>query len=420
MKNFILIIPLYIAKILMKIIYFFIKIFTRQQNKVTMLSRQSNDINLDFRLIKEELEKEKNIKIITNNEKKLNIENNSKKTRNSKKINNLTEGNRQKEEKIKLKIKILCKKIPKNFGGRLSYCFYIVKCMYHIATSKVCIVDGYNIPICALKHKKNLEIIQIWHALGAIKKFGYQVLDKKEGTSSKVAKIMDMHSNYNCVTCASEATRKIYAEAFNTDLDKIKVMGMPRIDYILSKDNEINKKVEELKMDYPNFSGKKTILYVPTFRRGQTINISKIEKAINKEKYNLIIRLHPLDNTKVSEEYLVNRKYSTFDLIKFADYIVTDYSAIAFETATLGKPLFFYLFDIDNYKDRRGLNIDLQQEMPNCTKATMTEIAKIIEKDTYNYEELKKFREKYVETIDTNNTERICDYVIDTLASTHS
>ena len=385
----------------MKIIYFFIKIFTRQQNKVTMLSRQSNSINLDFRLIKEELEKE-NIEI--------------------KEINGPTEKNKQKEErgKTKLKIKILCKKIPKNFGGKLSYCFYILKCMYHIATSKVCIVDGYNIPICALKHKKNLEIIQIWHALGAIKKFGYQVLDKKEGTSSKVAKIMDMHSNYTCVTCASEATRKIYAEAFNTDLDKIKVMGMPRIDYILGKDNEINKKVEELKRDYPNFSGKKTILYVPTFRRGQTLDISQIENAINREKYNLIIRLHPLDNTKVSEEYLVNRKYSTFDLIKFADYIITDYSAIAFEIATLNKPLFFYLFDMDNYKDRRGVNIDLQQEMPNCTKTTMTEIVKIIEDGTYDYKELKKFRETYVETVDTNNAKRICDYVIDTLASTHS
>ncbi len=392
MMNFILIILLYIAKILMKIIYFFIKIFTRQQNKVTMLSRQSNSINLDFRLIKEELEKE-NIEI--------------------KEINGPTEKNKQKEErgKTKLKIKILCKKIPKNFGGKLSYCFYILKCMYHIATSKVCIVDGYNIPICALKHKKNLEIIQIWHALGAIKKFGYQVLDKKEGTSSKVAKIMGMHSNYTCVTCASEATRKIYAEAFNTDLNKIKVMGMPRIDYILGKDNEINKKVEELKRDYPNFSDKKTILYVPTFRRGQTIDISQIENAINKEKYNLIIRLHPLDNTKVSEEYLVNRKYSTFDLIKFADYIITDYSAIAFEIATLNKPLFFYLFDMDNYKDRRGVNIDLRQEMPNYTKTTINEIIEIIEKDTYNYEELKKFREKYVETIDTNNTRRICNYI---------
>ena len=49
--------------------------------------------------------------------------------------------------------------------------------------------------------------------------------------------------------------------------------------------------------------------------------------------------------------------------------------------------------------------------MPNYTKTTINEIIEIIEKDTYNYEELKKFREKYVETIDTNNTRRICNYI---------
>ena len=57
MKNFLLILVLYILKLVMKIIYFFIKIFTKQKNKITMLSRQSNNINLDFKLLKEELEK---------------------------------------------------------------------------------------------------------------------------------------------------------------------------------------------------------------------------------------------------------------------------------------------------------------------------------------------------------------------------
>ena len=112
MKKFILIILLYIAKFLMKIIYFFIKNFTRQQNKVTMLSRQSNNINLDFRLIKEELEKKSNIEIISNSKKELNVEN-----RNIKEKRDLVENSKQKEKrcKTKIKIKILCKKIPKNW-----------------------------------------------------------------------------------------------------------------------------------------------------------------------------------------------------------------------------------------------------------------------------------------------------------------
>ena len=380
MKNFFLSIILYISKIGLKIIYFFIKLFTKTRKKVTLLSRQSDNINIDFELIKDELEK----------------------------INKSEEDNLN---KTNLEIKVLCKKIPNSLLGKISYCFYMIKCMYHIATSKVCIIDGYNIAISVLKHKKDLKVIQTWHAMGAIKKFGYQVLDKQEGSNSKVAKIMKMHANYDLITCTSEATRKTYSEAFNTDINKIEVLGMPRIDYILGKDNKINEKLQQLYNDYPRLKEKKNIVYVPTFRKNETIDIDKITEEINEEKYNLIIRLHPLDKSKVDSKYIIDNKYSTFDLIKMADYVITDYSAIAFEIATLNKPLFFYLYDIDKYENSRGLNVNLKEEMKSSVKQEIKDIIEIIEDNTYNYEELKKFREKYVQTVDTNNTERIVEYV---------
>ena len=377
MKNFILKIVLHIAKAFMQIIYFFIKIFTKQHNKITMLSRQSNNINIDFKMLKEEIEQ-----YLIINEKKNNLE-----------------------------IKILCKMIPENLFGKIKYCFYMLKCMYHIATSKVCIIDGYNIAISALNHRKNIEIIQVWHAMGAIKRFGYQVLNKEEGSSSKVAKIMKMHANYTCITCTSKATRKIYSEAFNTDIDKIKVFGMPRIDYILGKNGEIDKKVQKLLEEKPDLKEKANILYVPTFRKGKSIDIENVINSVDSDKYNLIIRLHPLDKTNILEKYTIDKKHSTSDLIKIANYVITDYSAVAFEAATLDKPLFFYLYDLEEYKDIRGLNINLKEEMPNSTKQDFKEIINIIKNNTYDYNELKKFKEKYVETTDIKNCNRIVEYI---------
>lgn len=380
MKNFFLSVTLYILKIGLKVIYFFIKLFTKTKNKVTMLSRQSDNINIDFELIKDELEK----------------------------INKSEEDNLN---KTNLEIKVLCKKIPNSLLGKISYCFYMIKCMYHIATSRVCIIDGYNIAISVLKHKKDLKVIQTWHAMGAIKKFGYQVLDREEGSNSKVAKIMKMHANYDLVTCTSRETRRIYSEAFNTDINKIEVLGMPRIDYILEKDKKINEKLENLYKDYPKLKEKKNIVYVPTFRKNETIDVEQIVSEVDEEKYNLIVRLHPLDKTKVDNKYVIDGKYSTFDLIKMADYVITDYSAIAFEVATLNKPLFFYLYDIDKYESSRGLNINLKEEMKNSTKQNIKDIIKIIENNTYDYEELKDFREKYVQTTDTENTKRIAEHI---------
>lgn len=372
MKDFALKITLYVMKSIMNFIYFFIKIFTKQKNKIVMLSRQSNKVGIDFKMLKEEIEK------------------------------NYSE----------YQITILCKMIPKKIWGRVKYCFYIIKCMYHLATSKVCIVDGYVIPVSALKHKKGLVIVQTWHAMGAIKKFGYQTLDKNGGSKRSVANIMRMHKNYTFITCASESTKIIYSKAFEIPKEQILTLGMPRIDYILGKNNEIDNKVQKLIEEYPNLKEKKVILYVPTFRKGKYIPIQNILKIVNTEKYNLIIRLHPLDGTKVEEKYKVSSEYTTFDLLKIADYIITDYSAIAFEASILNKPTYFYLYDIMEYNENIGLNIDFQKEMKNASFQEFEPIYNAIEMQEYNMEELENFKNKYIETNDTNNSQRIIQEIM--------
>lgn len=371
MKKLFLSIILYIERFGMSFVYFFIKFFPIQKNKITMLSRQSNDINIDFKMLLDEFSnQDKNIKV-----------------------------------------KVLCKEVPKNIIGRIKYCFFLIICLYHISTSKVCIIDGYSIPISCLKHKKDLKIIQIWHSLGAIKQFGKQVIDKKEGSKSEISKIMKMHQNYDYVLCASDATREFYKQGFGVDESKILKLGMPRIDYLLGKDEKINKKIENLYKDYPNLKEKKTILYVPTFRQGKSVHIYDLINSVNTDEYNLIIKLHPLDKTIVDSKYTINNKYSTFDLLKIADYVITDYSALSLETSILdNKQLYFYLYDIEDYKMDRGLNVNLRKEMPNYTFSNVDDIIKNIQEDNYNFEELKKFRDKYVQTVDTNNSKRIVEF----------
>lgn len=364
---------IYICKQALNIIYFFIKMCPIKE-KVVMLSRQSNKPSIDFEFIKNEILKRDN----------------------------------------KIEVEILCKIIQKDFKERLSYCFYILKCMYHIATSKVCIVDGYSIPVSILKHKKNLQIIQIWHASGAIKKFGYQSINKKDGRSTEIAQIMKMHKNYNYVIAPSKATAKFYEEAFRVQEEKIIIKGLPRLDYILSDELGSNK-IKEFYKKYPKFKNnkKKTILYVPTFRNNSssTNQLEKLISKINFAKYNLIIKLHPLDKSTNAYKYTVSKKYTTFDLLKVADYIITDYSAVAFEASILNKPVYFYVYDIEEYEKTRGLNIDLFKEMSSCTSKDIKEILKNIEDNNYNYSELENFRDKYMGKDYYNNTQKLVDFI---------
>lgn len=360
---------IYIGKIFLNVIYSFIKMLPVER-KITMLSRQSDKTNIDFELIEKEIKKR------TSN----------------------------------IKIKVLCKVIRKDVKSRFLYCFYILKCMYHIGTSKVCVLDGYSIPISILKHRKNLEVIQIWHASGALKRFGYQAINKKEGRGNGVAKLMDMHKNYTHVIAPSKATGELFAEAFGVKKEKIVINALPRIDYLL-KDEFTKQNIEQFYKEYPKYKNKKIILYVPTFRKDKENNIQELIKNIKNSKYQLIIKSHPLDKTKIKPNYKVDSKYTTYDLLKIANYIITDYSAVAFEASVLDKPIYFYVYDIEEYKKLRGLNIDLFEEMNNCTSTSIKEIMNSIENSKYDFKELNRFKTKYMGEDYYNNTSKLVDFI---------
>ena len=60
----------------------------------------------------------------------------------------------------------------------IGYGVHLLHCAAQLATAEVCIVDGYCIPVSVLHHRKELRVVQVWHALGAIKKFGRQALSR--------------------------------------------------------------------------------------------------------------------------------------------------------------------------------------------------------------------------------------------------
>ncbi len=346
------------AQIIMEFIYFFMKLF-KTQNKVTFISRQGNKNSLDFTLLQERLKQiDKDVKIVALNKRFRDIDPLS--------------------EKIK-------------------YCFHIFVQMYHIATSKVVVLETYTIPISMLHHKKDLKVIQMWHALGSLKKFGYSIVDKKEG--SNLSKIAKMHKNYDLILTSSEESRKNFAEAFGYPESAFDIIPLPRVDYLM--DPKVQKKLNSnLKKEYPILKKKKNIVYVPTFRKnGEDIQkINELINAIDYEKYNLILKLHPL--TKISLEDkrpILDKKHPSIDWLTIADYVITDYSAIVYEASLLKKPLFFYIYDFDEYEIGRDFYLNYKKDMPGIMKKKAKDILDSIEKEEYDLKKIKSFQEKYVD-----------------------
>lgn len=359
-----------LAKVLFNFIYLFVKLLP-MRHKVVMLSRQSDNPSLDFRLLEAQL----------------------------------------KAQDPTLTVVLLCKRIGPRQLDKIKYVFYMLHCMVHLATSRVAVIDGYVIPISMLNHKKKLRIIQMWHALGAIKRFGYQALGASEGRSRKLAVSMNMHEKYDYIICASQATKIFYQEAFNTPADKIIVKGMPRVDYLQADSAGLH---AQFLADYPGYHNeKKTILYIPTFRSSVVKGVKNMAKRFGTGDYNLIIRPHVLTEVDVDARYTVDAKYNTFDLMKFSDYIVTDYSAASIEASVLAKPIFFYIFDVDGYKNNRGLNVDLNREVGDFVVFNTISIQEKIENQDYNMEHMMQFRDKYVETCGQNNTAGIASFILE-------
>lgn len=264
--------------------------------------------------------------------------------------------------------------------------------------------------------KKGRKIVQIWHALGAVKKFGYQSVGKPGGNSAEAVSIMNLYKNYDHVIAPSEAIAEYYSEAFNIAKEKIALYGLPRIDYLIEEDEEKIKKIAET---YPQLMEKENILYAPTFRKNGTVDIDDFIKNARLDRYNLVIRKHWLDKTDYTaaerQGAIIDRNYSIFDWMKFCTKVITDYSAAAFEAAILEKELYFYIKDVSEYKKNIGLNIDFEREPisifvysdPGNLWAALDE--------KYEKERLIEFRKRYI-TVDTENcTGKLADFLLSLL-----
>lgn len=352
----------------LRLIYLPMKLF-KTKNQIVYLSRQRNQKDEDISLLEEEIRKQ------------------------------------SPDTKQVFRLKM----IDGGIIAKIKYGFYIIGDMYYLATSKVAIVDTYSITVSVLNHKKSLKVIQMWHALGAIKKFGYQAFGTKEGRDEKVSLVMCMHRNYDYVLAPSEATAVFYKEAFNVDASKIKICPMPRVDFI----TDGQAPYERFYSMNTALSEKKIVLYLPTFRKRDSY-ASQLLKAEfeNDEQYSLIIKAHPLSEMKLEDKFSYKGDFTTFELMKIADIIVTDYSACAFEASLLMKPLYFFVPDFDEYIRYRGLNVDVRKEMPDAVFDDGEKLFQSIKQNAYNMNELFEFKNKYIKLTNDKATAVLARFIV--------
>lgn len=217
--------------------------------------------------------------------------------------------------------------------------------------------------------KKNQRYIQCWHGT-PFKKIGCDVTAAGNATST-VQEIYDEYTNeakrISFFISPSDFTTSKLISAFNLKSlgkeNRIIQKGYPRNDSLF---NTNLKTVENLKKILNIPQHKKVILYCPTFRDNQfNGNGYTLEPTIDfyslKEKcgddFVILFRAHyfianSFDFKKYSG-YVVNVSDhdDINDLYLISDILITDYSSVFFDYANLKRPILFYLYDFEEYKN---------------------------------------------------------------------
>ena len=305
----------------------------------------------------------------------------------------------------------------------LGYLGHVLRQEAAILAANVVVLDTYCIPASMIPHRKGTKVIQMWHALGAIKKFGWQTVGKEGGSSGKVARLMRMHHGYDYVVCASDVTADHFCEAFKADRSKIVKYGLPRIDYIKSvaAGERHADMLAKIVAKYPQLkNGKKTVVYAPTFRRGKTVDVQSLVYALGTDRYNIVVKLHPLyrgDFATAGDgaNVIYDDDFTSFDWLASADMIISDYSSLVIEATLADKPLFIYAYDLDEYEENTGLNIDFDSEpiSPYVFREAgklANAIASAADGD-YDMDVLRAFRARYIDIDTSNCTAALADYI---------
>lgn len=199
--------------------------------------------------------------------------------------------------------------------------------------------------------------IQTWHGV-PLKHLG---LD--EANLEFLPKNWYQNVKFDILTCSSEYDQKIFQRIFPSTTN-IQPIGLPRNYELVHHNYNRDETIAELKLD----PKKPILLYAPTFREyqqtksGSTYLTNPFSKETEKwlsEHYNVLMRGHYFTESIEDNPFIDVSGYEDLnELMRVSDLLVTDYSSIMFDYALLGKPIFLYMYDFDQYLANRGTYVD--------------------------------------------------------------
>lgn len=297
---------------------------------------------------------------------------------------------------------------------------------YYLARAKYLVFNARQ-PLWFRKREGQV-FLETWHGT-PLKRL---VFDQSEVTaaSPKYKKeFYKQRSDWDYLISANDFSTETLRRCFMFENEMLDY-GYPRNDILYAKDKEEKAAMIRKQLHIP--SDKKTILYAPTWRdddyygKGQYKFSLKLDLQLMrqhlKEDYVILLRTHQYiaDALDISglEDFAFNvSKYDDIsELYLISDICITDYSSVFFDYANLKRPILFYTYDIEKYKNQlRGFYIDMEKEVPGPLLFTSEEVVNAIEhiedvKEQYQ-DRYDAFYQRFCHLDDGNASKRIVERV---------
>lgn len=272
--------------------------------------------------------------------------------------------------------------------------------------------------------------LQTWHGT-PLKKLGFDI--DIEGPETLARENFYLESrNWDYLVSANSYSSEIFKRAFKFKKEVLEV-GYPLNDIFYQKD--LQEKIIKIKRKLNIPLDKKVILYAPTWRDNEMAN--SWEHSFNLkfdldhfyeklgEDYVLLLRMHHLvaDALQIKDEHQsFVRELSKYDDIQelyiISDLLITDYSSVFFDFANSKKPMLFFAYDFELYKENiRGFYLDMEQDLPGPVIKTGEELLNAILHIDTVYEKYKEkynaFYNKYCGLEDGNAANRVIEKVFE-------
>ncbi len=285
-------------------------------------------------------------------------------------------------------------KVVKRFSFRYAY---------YLAVSKY-LVFNVRQPLWYRKQKGQV-FVETWHGT-PLKRL---VFDQEEVTSASPKYKQQFYKqrvDWDYLVSANDFSTTTLRRCFMFENEMLD-FGYPRNDILYSPTLQDDMVKLKHKLGIPLH--KKTVLYAPTWRDDEhyakgkykftlQLDLANMQKKLG-EGYVVLLRMHHYISDAIDTSTYPGFVYNLSDyddiseIYTISDICITDYSSVFFDYANLRRPILFFTYDIEKYKNLlRGFYIDMENEVPGPLLFTSDEVIEAIA----NIEQVQEeYKEKY-------------------------